>query len=232
MMMDVSFPRASLGEPAAPKIHHLKILTTWLLEPLGQRFDEYSYGCHCSLEQNAGKIYTGKPVDPSDRACRDHSLCYRCLRAEYNAPGETCDGNSDGYRADLYKDIETDKRWVECKDSIGSCRKNICECDKALAQNLLANLSSYDPRYYISEKIVFSKWFDKSVVCSKQKTLPEKNVVGRNKEKKEKIIGFVGCCGDRTTFPYNQSRKSNQCCQGFEAQPEGTCRESTLPQNY
>ena len=34
---------------------------------------------------------------------------------------------------------------------------------------------------------------------------------------------FEECCGDKTTFPFNQPRRTNQCCEGTEAKPEGTC---------
>ena len=83
------------------KIRQLKVLTSWFLQDTDRQFGDYNYGCHCNLDESPGVLGTGKTVDDTDRACQDHSQCYRCLADEYD--GE-CDGNLNGYRAELFKD--------------------------------------------------------------------------------------------------------------------------------
>ena len=193
----------------------MKVLTSWFLQGSDRQFTDYNYGCHCNLDEAPGTLAAGKAVDNNDRACYDHSQCYRCLKAEYE---EECDGNGSGYRAELYKDETTGEPWMECTNKIGTCRNNICQCDKALAESLARLVNEYDGTYFNNPFLMISS-FDKETQCVKQ-----------NHSTNEKTTnsggsggGFQGCCGDKTTFPFNQARNADQCCDGFEAKPFGSC---------
>ena len=192
------------------KIRQLKVLTSWFLQNTGRQFGDYNYGCHCNLDASPGILGVGKMVDDTDRACNDHSQCYRCLGDAYE--GE-CDGHLSGYRAELFKDEITGKPWMECTNKIDTCRYNICQCDKALAESLAHLASGYDPDYYNSPFILTS-WFGKETECVKQ---------NHGLEKSSGSGGFQGCCGDKSTFPFNQPRNAAQCCDGYEAKPFGSC---------
>ena len=81
-------------------------------------------------------------------------------------------------------------------------KRNICECDKKLAEQLSFHESEWD-----ETKHAVRGGFKREENCIKKKS-PFK---------------FQECCGDRFTFPFNKPRKDNQCCEGPQAKPDGTC---------
>merc|ERR1712176_362598 len=125
------------------KFRNLKILVIWLQK--GGKFGRYCYyGCHCLPEGShdlANGGY-GKPMDNIDHACRRFGQCYKCLVEEhkddkFNINGVTdCKGEEIGYQADLIINDQTGEKSIQCLNKLGSCRRNICECDKQLAENL------------------------------------------------------------------------------------------------
>lgn len=165
------------------------------------KFGRYShYGCYClpDGDVNIAKAGYGKPMDDLDKACQDFKNCYRCLVDEHD---KDCDGQNLGYGLELIEVAGSGERRLECTNNAGSCRHNICQCDKALAEKLSALESDWD------ESLHHVKGgFDRDQ-CTRASG-------GGN---------FVECCGDTNTFPFNQPRKSNQCCEGFTAKPEGSC---------
>lgn len=166
------------------------------------KFGKYShYGCYClpDGDTNIAKAGYGKPLDEIDRACQDFKNCYRCLADEHD---KDCDGQSLGYGLDLVEIAGTGEKRLECTNNPGSCRHNICQCDKALAEKLSALENDWDESlHHIQGNL------DREQSCSRSSG-------GGN---------FVECCGDTNTFPFNQPRKANQCCEGFLAKPEGSC---------
>ena len=73
----------------------------------------------------------------------------RCLLDEFkdkpqaNVFDGQCRGEELGYRADLTVD-KNGKKIIECSNKIGSCRRSICECDKALAEKLAKYEDTWD----------------------------------------------------------------------------------------
>lgn len=198
------------GVPQERKIRQLKVVVSWFLQDSDRRFIDYSYGCHCDLDEAPGILGGGKAVDVTDRACHSHSQCYRCLQQEYD---NECDGNNIGYKAELYKELSGEP-WMECTNNEGSCRYNVCMCDKALAENLGRLAKEYDEKFSRSEDA--ENPFKRDKKCQKQ----------RGKQKGDRNVGnggFQGCCGNKNTFPFNQPRNGDQCCDGFEAKPIGSC---------
>ena len=55
-----------------------------------------------------------------------------------------CRGEEVGYAADLLIDQETGKKSIVCTNRAGSCRKNICECDKRLAMQFALHEDSWN----------------------------------------------------------------------------------------
>ena len=115
---------------------------------------------------------------------------------------DECRGEDIGYRADLVEDANGNKSIV-CTNKPGECRRNICECDKALAEKLASEEDNWD-----ESKHEIKGGFDREASCFKP--------VGGGSP-------FVECCGDNFDFPFNQPRRENQCCVGPDAKPEGTC---------
>jgi len=198
------------------RIRQLKVLITWFLQNTNLTFEDFNYGCHCDLVNSPGMLGIGKPVDEIDRACFSHGQCYKCLKSEYENDAEEgeCDGNLTGYRAELFKDEATDEPWMTCGNKPGTCRYNICQCDKALAESLAARIGTYSSNYHNNPFLLLGD-FEKEKDCIRRTKSGNGNGNGNG--------GFVECCGDKGTFPFNQPRKENQCCSGHEAKPIGTC---------
>ena len=94
------------------------------------------YGCWC-FPNGAGDlgIGTGDPVDNIDKSCREYSTCYNCMySANLNAP---CSEREIGhYNVYGREDERSGDNMLICADDIGSCKRQRCECDLALAEKL------------------------------------------------------------------------------------------------
>jgi hypothetical protein len=186
------------------KFRQLKIVVLWLQKE--QKFGRYCYyGCYCLPEgsHNIAAGGYGKPMDPIDRACLDFKNCYKCLIDEHTEREDGCKGEEIGYRMDLIEDPVTGDKSVECTNKVNSCRYNICQCDKALAEKLAQHEDSWDESLH-SVKGGFVREDNCFRGSGGQHTFEE-------------------CCGDTTTFPFNQPRRSNQCCDGYMAKALGQC---------
>lgn len=171
---------------------------------LGDKYDRWQnfreYGCHC-LPAGSRKIGSGgygKPVDDIDKSCLKFHQCYRCaaemhMDHTHRRTGEVigCDGETTRYRVRLVD--ENGNRDIQCKDEMHSCRYNVCMCDRELAKNFLKHIEEWNPQNNAKAG------FDREQQCIKRQ--------GPGGE-------YDGCCGDKTTFPYNQIRRKNQCCVG------------------
>lgn len=181
------------------KFRQLKIVVLWLQKE--QKFGRYCYyGCYCLPEgsHNIAAGGYGKPLDPIDRACLDFKNCYKCLQDEHNG---NCRGEDIGYRMDLLEYADGTK-YVECTNKVDSCRYNICQCDKALAEKLALHEDSWNEDLH-----TVKGGFKREDYCYRGG--------GPN--------SFEECCGDTSTFPFNQPRRTNQCCDGTDAKPAGSC---------
>ena len=52
---------------------------------------------------------------------------------DYPTHDGKCTGEELGYRFSLIHDTLSDKKEIVCRNKPGSCRRNICECDKRLS---------------------------------------------------------------------------------------------------
>jgi len=197
-------------DPNTRRRKQLKISMLWMLSE--RKFGKYlDYGCHC-FPSAAEKLITsssgiGEPMDDVDSTCSSLSKCYRCLEAEYEGTKKGCDANGRNYGVRLTTD-ELGNKNIECTDPAEECKRNICECDKAFAYSMRDSESSWDVS---TQK---KKGFNRENECSPQ----------GNRRLGIRTFGeFIGCCGDKSTFPFNQPRHAGQCCDGYNSKPEGTC---------
>jgi len=183
------------------KFRNLKILVLWLQKE--QKFGRYCYyGCHCLPEgsHNIAQGGYGKPKDNIDASCRRFGQCYKCLTDEHKEdkgwpagqPG--CIGEEIGYGADLLIDNDTGKHYIQCNNKLGSCRRNICECDKQLSENLALYEDEWAEQFHANRG-----GFERLDECHKPTGSGYK---------------FEECCGSKNDFPYNMPRNTNQCCEG------------------
>lgn len=93
------------------------------------------YGCHCGA---GGK---GTPKDATDRCCAAHDCCYKRLVKR------GC-----GTKFLSYK-FSYSKGAIKCAKQ-GSCKTQLCECDKAAAYCFAKNKKSYSLKYrYFPNKL-------------------------------------------------------------------------------
>uniref|UniRef100_G1Q0Q3 Phospholipase A2 n=1 Tax=Myotis lucifugus TaxID=59463 RepID=G1Q0Q3_MYOLU len=87
------------------------------------------YGCYCGL---GGR---GSPKDATDRCCAAHDCCYR--RLEKQKCGTKFLNYNFTYR----------KGQIICEGKQDSCRRKLCECDKAAASCFARNRKTYKKQY-------------------------------------------------------------------------------------
>jgi len=194
------------------KFRNLKILVLFLQAE--KKFGKYCYyGCHCLPEgsHDLAQGGFGVPKDNIDKSCRRFGQCYKCLLEEhkddeFNISGNTvCKGEEIGYQVDLIDDVNGfNGRSIICLNKPGSCRRNICECDKQLAESLAQYESEWVETYHSRRGD-----FERESECE----VPQGPSGAQ----------FEECCGDRTTFPLNEPRNSAQCCDGPKSYPNGQC---------
>ncbi|XP_063091282.1 phospholipase A2, membrane associated-like [Cavia porcellus] len=89
-----------------------------------------SYGCFCGL---GGK---GTPKDGTDWCCAIHDCCYKHLERRGCINLKT-----------LQYDVTIIRSSITCNVIQPSCKKLLCECDKAAASCFANNLYSYSVKY-------------------------------------------------------------------------------------
>merc|ERR1711990_472028 len=135
--VDSGLGRTEYTEEQKSMIRKFKLLKNMIVYlqriPLFGKF--CFYGCYCFAEgpfrllENAGN---GQPVDPADNACRRHNRCHFCAKQDFDSK---CDMTST-YKFEALEDEVTGERFINCLNPEGSCKRNICECDKQLAYGL------------------------------------------------------------------------------------------------
>lgn len=214
-------PRTKYQTPAR-KFRQLKIIVLWLQKE--QRFGRYCYyGCHCLPEGShvLGANTYGEPVDNIDRSCKNFNQCYECAKlgnaASGIAPDETCDGATRKYRFKLIQNLDDNSKSIECINKEGTCERNICECDKRLAENLAKWEDTWDINRHTRQGDGTWKFNEQ---CNKKgrglfgrpesccgNTFPDMIPQQKGKE----------CCGHR---PYDPNNLDRQCCDDNKIRPQ------------
>lgn len=193
------------------------------------------YGCYCfsdaQYELDAGK---GRPVDAIDSACKSFHQCYRCVNKDFvqEAGQDNCDGTSRSYRFKGIVDPVTQQKQIVCLNNEGTCKRSICECDKALADDL----SDLEFKWNIMHH---QRWggFNKEAECQ-----------GHGQARQARSIdgeGVQQCCGNYPNrFIYTSEGKDGamrgccdgktfdleghlECCEGRSLIPIGQCAGKT-----
>ena len=87
---------------------------------------------------------TGKPVDELDTACKRLYQCYMCAQADH---GESCNYVSTRYDKSNNFDTVTGAKSIECNETPGTCEMNLCQCDRAFAEEYANSINNgvYNP---------------------------------------------------------------------------------------
>jgi len=133
------------------------------------------------------------PLDNIDLSCQQLEQCYLCARKEF---GDSCTSDNESYLAAWRNPNKANGCGKFKKD--GTCNRSLCECEKAFVEKMAKYEGSYDQDI---------KDVDREEMCARRSG-------GSPAE---------SCCGDKYTFPLNQPKHGNKCCDGWKAKPAGTC---------
>lgn len=186
------------------------------------------YGCHCfsngpkELLIGAG---SGKPLDGADNACRSHGRCHHCAKKDMN----NCEVTK-GYAFNAREDSVTQVRYIECLNELGSCKRSLCECDKALAYDLADMESEWNILHH-------QRWgqFDQQLNCKVHTATRDGALrIEKISEAEEECCGefprrfpfhandgfgkIRRCCNGKTYDP-----NILECCSSGKSKPIGTC---------
>lgn len=168
----------------------------------------WTYGCWCfQMGDYPLRKGNGSPVDSVDSTCKKHKECYQCARNDGSKSGSTqpgeCVPEETGYSFSAVIDPVTGQGNVECNNKVGSCKRNICECDKAFASRLPAAAASSDG--WNGSHHAHYGGFN-----SKNSCLQRIHTPGGGHH-------VVQCCGsypDRYPHRFNKDGSGSQCCGG------------------
>ncbi|XP_032304566.1 group IIE secretory phospholipase A2-like isoform X1 [Coturnix japonica] len=113
----------------APVSCNLLQFASMIKEKTGKSALSYNtYGCHC------GPGGSKMPVDPTDWCCHAHDCCYKRLTSL------TCVPHLVPY------DFSIKGGQITC-ESVSSCKRGTCECDKKAAECFKRNLRTFSKSY-------------------------------------------------------------------------------------
>lgn len=171
-----------------------------------------SYGCNCFAAGDrplSGGTIRGHPVDPLDQMCKDYKDCLACA---IEAHGNDCvpefiEGSMKGrYKVAYGNNADPDN--VTCKDTPGTCKRDLCECSKKLGKQI-SSKDWFD--LYDQSKSAFYGDFDTAAECSREPN-------GRSVDRTPK------CCQDKDKEgPFSKYfLEDATCCQNTgQIQPNG-----------
>jgi len=175
------------GQETLRKYELLKLMTIYLQPDEETKWSKFSgYGCYC-FQSYDNEFWKGQglPKDDIDKSCRSLSMCYHCIQSE-----ETCSPDVK-YEFIGLEDSATGDRAIMCLNPTGSCERNVCECDKRMAEELRRESETFNVIYDSQFAL-----FDAATQCEKQVGTP----------------AWDACCGTYPTrFPYS-TEGSRACC--------------------
>lgn len=178
-----------------------------------QNFEKFfQYGCWCFPDGARSVIGGyGEPRDGADMVCKRYHKCQQCINQDYVDCPEWA-----GYKYRGIIDKKTGKKRIECLNKSG-CRKDHCECDSKLAQDLAEYEMLWDPM--LNQQY---GGFDRTTEC------PLQDVRSNNVNNEHE------CCGKYPNrFPYvskSQSGELRKCCKSKTYDPRtlACCHDGEL----
>jgi hypothetical protein len=186
-------------------------------------FDKFfQYGCWCFPDGEKSVLGGyGEAKDGADQVCKKYHNCQRCVDHDYVDCPEWAP-----YRYSGKIDKATGKKVLKCNNKPGTCRRNHCECDKKLAEDLAEFEMVWNPTLSLQ-----MGGFDRTAECPSGE---KRSNSGNDNEH--------SCCGVYPErYPYvSQNQKGDTrkccltktydprvlaCCQHHELKEVGTCFE-------
>jgi len=208
---------------SAKRMNVIMMMIAYLQADPTEGFDKFfQYGCWCFPEgENSVLGGYGEAQDGADSVCKRYHNCQRCIDKDYVDCPEWAP-----YRYNGKVDKATGKRTIKCNNKQGTCRRNHCECDKKLAEDL----AEYEMLWNPTLSLQFGG-FDRHGECPSPH---ERTNNGNDNEH--------SCCGvypDRYPYVSKNSKgdlrkccltktydpRQLACCQHHELKAVGTCFE-------
>jgi len=184
-------------------------------------FDKvYKYGCWCFRNGEKSVLGgSGNTIDGADRSCKAYQQCHKCMDNDYNdCPAWV------PYRFEGIVKEDGSKELI-CLNQEGSCRRNHCECDKKLAEDLALHEMTLNPlnrRDFGFEPELACKKADSRSTSTSSATeqsccgvYPNRFPYVSNRNQGESLRK---CCLNKTYDP-----RKLACCPGHEVKNHGTC---------
>jgi len=181
-------------------------------------FDKFfQYGCYCFPDGEKSVLGGyGEARDGADAICKKYHNCQRCINKDYNDCPEWAP-----YKYKGRVDQTTGQRYLECLNKEGTCRRNHCECDKRLAEQLAEYELTWDPQY----SFAFGG-FDRAKSCPAAEQRTNNNVHNQHE-----------CCGNYPErYPYvseSENGTLRKCCDTKTYDPRvlACCQDNVLKQH-
>jgi len=170
----------------------------------------WTYGCWCfQMGDYPLRIGNGSPMDAVDKVCKRQKECYQCAKRDAqerdvsNSGGlydKDCLPEETSYRFKASYDPVTNDPVVKCINEVGSCQRNLCECDRAFAERLPEASSAEDG--WTGAHHAHYGGFDSRTNCLARINKPGGDHV-------------VECCGeypDRFPYRFQKNGQGKQCC--------------------
>lgn len=194
----------------------MKMIMYLQLDPSFDKF--FQYGCYCFPDGEKAVLGGyGEARDGADLICKKYQNCQRCIDNDHVDCPEWAP-----YKYKGQIDKVTGKKHLTCLNKPGTCRRNHCECDKHLAEQLSEYEMSWQPEY----SLAFGG-FDRATACpAADKRTNEINHVNTHE-----------CCGQYPErFPYVSESETGQlrkCCvdKTYDPRVLACCQEGILKQH-
>lgn len=130
-----------------------------MMEYNNANFDDrqyWTYGCNCLMlgDRPMSEPGKGQPVDALDTVCKRYKDCLKCASMTH---GDQCLGEIVRYRVNM-------NAAPVCKDDVGTCGRDLCECDKLFAEEHVGAIGSYSDDYH---RFYTTTGFDANTDCVK-----------------------------------------------------------------
>lgn len=184
----------------------------------------WTYGCWCfQMGDYPLRLGNGAPVDNVDKVCKRQKECYQCAKKDHaHTIASGCIPEETGYRFAAFYDKATGLPNVRCVNTPGTCKRSICECDRAFAERL-PEASQGDDGWTGAHHAHYGG-FDSRSNC-----LARVHTPGKGDHK-------VECCGefpDRYPYRFAKDGTGKQCCKGklFNQDTHSCCSDDVIRSN-
>lgn len=194
----------------------MKMIMYLQVDPSFDKF--FQYGCYCFPDGEKSVLGGyGEARDGADTICKKYHNCQRCINHDYNDCPEWAP-----YKYKGRVDQTTGTRYLECLNKEGTCRRNHCECDKRLAEQLAEYEMAWNPQY----SLAFGG-FDRASSCP---AVDKRNSDVNHDNQHE-------CCGNYPErYPYVSESETGvlrKCCNNKTYDPRvlACCQDNVLKQH-